>query len=449
MKEQFDKKLAEKIKASFSNHEEPFDPRQWEKFSDAYFKPRRKTWQIYWPFMTAGIAASILFFFFYFPRQEDIGNKVRSFTDTVVMDQMPYFGNKGNSEQSEEITPPTPIPETGDQMGKPAATASTSTQSTNTKTVFSDRKDETIFTAPEEKVTPSFLDVFSETWDEFQTGIAQTFEALEAAEKLDEPWITNNELTMSEENAQDLVDQWKSSGNEDSPKSVDQTPKSFKLGLLVSPQSSSNPVSGMNLGAGIMSEISLSRKLKLDVGLAYANQSMSAQSNPVMNQTQASPGLDLKTNSNIISTDYQLNFASLDIPVNLKYKIYDKKQTGLYLITGLSSMVYLEQNTVESFQAQSLFTTNGFDGALEYAPTIQRFSNVYTPETGQSNMDVAGLLNLSFGYEYQLNKEFYISFEPFYKLPLGGLTFANQQFSIGGVNLRMNFNLKTNYNFSC
>jgi hypothetical protein len=169
---------------------------------------------------------------------------------------------------------------------------------------------------------------------------------------------------------------------------------------------------------------------------------MSAQSNQVMEQMQASPGLDLRTNSNIINTDYQLNFASLDIPVNLKFKFYDKKQTGLYLITGLSSMVYLEQNTVESFQAQSLFSTNSFDGALEYAPTIQHFSNVYTPETGQSNADVAGLLNLSFGYEYQLNKEFYISFEPFYKLPLGGLTFANQQFSIGGVNLRMNFNFK-------
>ncbi|EPR68954.1 hypothetical protein [Cyclobacterium qasimii] len=42
MKEQFDKKLAEKIKASFSKHEEPFDPKEWEKFSDAYFKPKRK-----------------------------------------------------------------------------------------------------------------------------------------------------------------------------------------------------------------------------------------------------------------------------------------------------------------------------------------------------------------------------------------------------------------------
>jgi len=441
MKEQFDKKLAEKVKASFSNHEEPFDPKQWEKFSDAYFKPRRKTWQIYWPFMTAGIAASLLFFFFYFPRQEDISNTVKSLTDTVLMDQMPYFG-KDNSPQTERITPPTPDSEAVAETNQWTTTVPSSINITNTEIIVSERKPEIIFTTTAENVAPSFLDVFSETWDEFQAGIAKSFEQLEAAEKLEEPWISDNAVRMSEENAQDLVNQWKISGNENSPKTVNQTPKSFKLGLLVSPQASSNPVSGMNLGAGIMSEISLSRKLKLDVGLAYANQSMSAQSNQVMDQMKASPGLDLRTNRNIINTDYQLNFASLDIPVNLKYKFYDKKQTGLYLITGLSSMVYLEQNTVESFQAQSLFSTNSFDGALEYAPTIQRFSNVYTPETGQSNTDVAGLLNLSFAYEYQLNKEFYISFEPFYKLPLGGLTFANQQFSIGGVNLRMNFNFK-------
>lgn len=84
MKEQFDKKLAEKIEASFSNHEEPFDPKQWEKFSDAYFKPKKKAWMIYWPFVTAGVAASLLFFFLYFPKQEEIGQKVKSITDAVV-----------------------------------------------------------------------------------------------------------------------------------------------------------------------------------------------------------------------------------------------------------------------------------------------------------------------------------------------------------------------------
>ena len=42
MKEQFDKKLIEKIKISFEDHEEPFNPQEWEKLSHAYFHPAKK-----------------------------------------------------------------------------------------------------------------------------------------------------------------------------------------------------------------------------------------------------------------------------------------------------------------------------------------------------------------------------------------------------------------------
>jgi len=443
MKEQFDKKLAEKIKASFSKHEEPFDPKEWGKFSDAYFKPKRKAWLIYWPFMTAGIAASLLFFFFYFPKQEEIDQKVKSIADAVTMDKAPFF-ERDDKQEPEEVKIPKISSEaiTGSQQ---AGTLGLSTAKPIAKK--QDVPDRVpVLTIPEtgNDLAPSFIKDFTDTWDEFQTGIVQYFDSFDGGTKIKKEWLSEKSTAMSETDAQNLVDTWKAPNMDNEANQVAETPKSFKLGLMVSPQASSNPVSGMNLGAGIMSEISLSRKLKLDVGLAYANQSMGAQNNQRMDQLMvASPSSEsLKTNSKIIDTDYQLNFASLDIPVNLKYKFYDKNQTGLYLITGLSSMVYLKQNTVESYQAQSLFNANSVNGALEYAPSVQSFSNVFTPETGQSSTDIAGLLNLSFGYEYQLNKEFFISFEPFYKLPLGGLTFADQQFSIGGVNLRMNFNFK-------
>lgn len=437
MKEQFDKKLAEKIEASFSNHEEPFDPKQWEKFSDAYFKPKKKAWMIYWPFVTAGVAASLLFFFLYFPKQEEIGQKVKSITDAVVKEKLPSFGKEEQNTVS------------GNNIGSSAEvdTEEGHNDSYRSKTsglkaeqnINIDRDQVPIVPNQEESIIPSIIEDFTYTWDEFQAAIEASFDTLHNSTALD---LRSNQA-MSVAEAQSLVDQWKSPSSEEESKEVVSPERTFKLGLMVSPQANSNPVSGMNLGAGIMSEISLSKKLKLDVGLAYANQRMGAQANQGMREMLAVPdGNYQKTNSNIIDTEYRLNFASLDIPINLKYKFYDKEQTGMYFITGLSSMVYLDQNTVESYQAQSLFNANSVNGALEYAPSVQSFSNVYTPESGQSNADVAGLLNLSFGYEYKLNKGFYVSFEPFYKLPLGSLTFANQQFSIGGVNLRMNFNFK-------
>lgn len=439
MKEQFDKKLAEKIEDSFSNHKEPFDPKQWEKFSDAYFKPKKKAWMIYWPFLTAGIAASLLFVFFYFPKQDEIEQKVKSITDAVVRD--PIFKNQDekNIPENEEIASSSKL---GTEEDTNDTNSSFSTQSREEQKGDIDRNTIPVIPKTEDGSLSPILDNIFNTWEAFHASLELGMDTLESRTKL----VAEASEPMSEKDAQSIVDLWKSSNGKEEPKEVPLSSKSFKLGVMVSPQASSNPVSGMNFGAGIMSEISLSKKLKLDVGLAYANQSMGADVNRGMSGVSemiAAPGGDsYKINSNIIDTDYRLNFASLDIPVNLKYKFYDKNQTGLYLITGLSSMVYLEQNTVESYQTQSLFNANSFSGDLEYAPSVQSFSNVFTPENGQSNADVAGLLNLSFGYEYQLNKEFYISFEPFYKLPLGGLTFANQQFSIGGVNLRMNFNFK-------
>ncbi|MDO6437677.1 outer membrane beta-barrel protein [Cyclobacterium sp. 1_MG-2023] len=437
MKEQFDKKLAEKIEASFSNHEEPFDPKQWEKFSDAYFKPKKKAWMIYWPFVTAGVAASLLFFFLYFPKQEEIGQKVKSITDAVVKEKLPSFGKEEQNTVSGNNIGSSAEVDT--EEGHNGSYRSKTSGLKAEQNINIDRDQVPIVPNQEESIIPSIIEDFTYTWDEFQAAIEASFDTLQSSTALD---LRSNQA-MSVAEAQSLVDQWKSPSSEEQSKEVVSPERTFKLGLMVSPQANSNPVSGMNLGAGIMSEISLSKKLKLDVGLAYANQRMGAQANQGMREMLAVPdGNYQKTNSNIIDTEYRLNFASLDIPINLKYKFYDKEQTGMYFITGLSSMVYLDQNTVESYQAQSLFNANSVNGALEYAPSVQSFSNVYTPESGQSNADFAGLLNLSFGYEYKLNKGFYVSFEPFYKLPLGSLTFANQQFSIGGVNLRMNFNFK-------
>ncbi|WP_162416491.1 outer membrane beta-barrel protein [Cyclobacterium roseum] len=440
MKEQFDKKLVEKIKASFSTYEEPFDPAEWEKFSNAYFRPKKKGWMVFWPFLGAGIAASLLFFFIYYPEQEKIDEKVRALTDTISIEN-PAFSEKDNlaTQDSGKFRELEGIP--GNSINSGNLEESLTLQDrephnyeTGTNRLPSEQ-------VPEVKVAGRnfWATALSETWDGFQKAVTQKIDSnFLSGETVDPIGMTS----LSETDAERMIEQWKAEEKDAESQTGSNESRAFKVGLMVSPQSNSNPVSGMNLGAGLMSEISLSRKLKLDVGLAYASQSVSQQSLQPLAQETASPSFDMRANSNIVDTDYQLNFASLDIPINLKYKVFDRKQTGIYLITGLSSMVYLEQNTVETYEAQSLFSANSLSGTLEYAPNTQKFSNVITPEAGNRGADLAGLLNISFGYEYQLSDEFYFSLEPFYKVPLSNLTFADQQFSIGGVNLRMNFNLK-------
>ncbi|SEJ33060.1 Outer membrane protein beta-barrel domain-containing protein [Cyclobacterium xiamenense] len=440
MKEQFDKKLVEKIKASFSSHEEPFDPQAWEKFSKAYFKPKKSgRWLVLWPFLGAGIAASLLFFFLYYPEQAIIEEKVRALTDSISIED-PLFSEE-NSQAVIDSTAPTSSsekPAENGQQGPALALAPTAIPARKGSPESNDKRK--VEAVPETDAgDPGFWSMaFGDAWADFQAVVTEKVASDFLFESIPQ---TEQKEGISESEAQQMVDRWKTAEEVPEANEVPTESRAVKVGLMVSPQANSNPVSGMNLGAGLMSEISLTKRLKLDVGLAYASQRVSPQNFQPLRQ-HASPSFDARTNSNIIDTDYQLNFASLDIPVNLKYKVFDKKQTGIYLITGLSSMVYLEQNTVETVQTQSLFTANSMSGTLEYAPNVQQFSTINTPASDQSNADLAGLLNISFGYEYKLNNEFYFSLEPFYKLPLSNLTFANQQFSIGGVNLRMNFNLK-------
>jgi hypothetical protein len=243
--------------------------------------------------------------------------------------------------------------------------------------------------------------------------------------------------------AQQYLEQWKAEG-QIAESQKESSSKNIRLGLLVGPQASSNQASGMSLGAGVMSEFSISKRLKLDVGVTYASHSMTPDNGLPRTATMDSPQSEafasLSNSPRLIDSNAELNFSGLDIPVNLKYKVVDKEKSGLFLITGLSSMVYFDQQATETMAVNSYFNANT-DGQLEFQRTVQQYTHEATPESAADGVDLGRMLNLSVGYEYNLKNGTYISIEPYYKLPLGDMTFANQQFSIGGLNLRMNFRL--------
>lgn len=444
MKEQFDKKLVEKIKGSFSHHEEPFDPKQWEKLSSAYFKPKRPLWQEYWPFISTGIAASLLLLLIYNPFGIDWDSRKISSTDSPTipeleripkdlfpMDSSVALQNKTNSAKSTE------------KVEDVLQDNSTPQQHSDVKIKRGIEADLTTSPVAKEEPTERAKD------QQFLIELPELGIDGKLAEDTQIQPTTPVTKPMDQSEALDRVNEWLAENGSSLPV----TPKKertgpLKLGVMVSPQASSNATGGMNLGAGVMSEFSLTRRLKLDVGVNYARQSMIPdRSSPNMpmemyssaNTIQKMDVQNIRTSINYIGSVMQLNFASLDIPVNLKYRVMDRKNTGLFLITGLSSMVYLDQQATETFQTNSFFT-NSAEG-LSFAPSVQNFTSVYAPEGGGNSVDVGGMLNLSVGYEYNLNDGMFISLEPFYKLPLGNLTFANQQFSIGGLNLRMNFKI--------
>lgn len=434
MKEQFDKKLVEKIKISFENHEEPFNPQEWEKLSHAYFQPAKKKKFALWPFLISGIAASLFLVFVFWPFEDELQQNVQSLADSITIE----------GKQFEKIELPR------DRVPDNLALAAEEPAPASTQAPEPASRPEAIQELGRETVEPILANTLAQPAAALapaaasleETDILKDLRQNAANERIGAPVIAYNSEV---EQAQRYLDQWKAEAGGSGP-NKDASDKNIRLGLLVGPQASSHQVSGMSLGAGVMSEFSLGKRLKLDVGVTYASHSMTPDMAQPLAMTMDSPGpqqeafASLSSSPRLIGSNAELNFSGLDIPVNLKYKVVDKEKSGLFLITGLSSMVYLDQQATETMAVNSYFSANT-DGQLEFQRTVQEYTHEAGPTRTADGFDLGRMLNLSVGYEYNLKNGTYLSIEPYYKLPLGDMTFANQQFSIGGLNLRMNFRL--------
>lgn len=434
MKEQFDKKLIEKIKISFQDHEEPFNPQEWEKLSHAYFHPAKKKKFVLWPFLISGIAASLLLVFVFWPIGDDLQRNVQTIADSITIEGKQFE----KIELPKNIAPQNlAIAEREVPKAKQTGTAFPATASAVAKSAREVAVPIDVDLSP---VVTSFSRMAPDLGH--PKDILQDINNNAANEKIGNSIIAQNK---DSERAQQYLEQWKVEGQAAEIGGQEKTnSNNVRLGFTVGPQTSSNPVSGMSLGAGVVSEFSFSNRLKLDVGVTYATHSMVPDNDLPRAATMDSPQSEmfstLSNSSRLIGSNAQLNFSGLDIPVNLKYKVMDKEKAGLFLITGLSSMVYLDQQTTETLAVDSYFNPNT-SGELQFQRSVQEFTQEAGPGDTSDGVDLGRMLNLSVGYEYNLKNGTYLSIEPYYKLPLGDMTFANQQFSIGGLNLRMNFRI--------
>lgn len=441
MKEPFDKKLTQKIRDSFDGHEEPFDPKEWEKFSHAYFGKSRKPFAA-WVFWTGGIAASLLF----------IALVWNPFTSTKTEEtiEVPLAYNP------EEVTPSpaydsknelqglssSQLKEEAETLQKPPSVASELKEIEPLPSTLKKEQDfDLIANANEAKSRSSDL----ETSPPLKTSPDGT-QTLAAAQQIVLPSQTLEQPVAAQiENAQQQINSWLAEAGslEEMEDSDDKTKKPLKLGVLMAPQNISNSTQNINFGAGVMSEIPFSKRLRLDVGIGYARQNLIPDQNGAGRyfSSDAASVENAKANlfaGNYINSTAELSFGQIEIPLNMKYSVIQKKSADFYVVSGLSNMFYVNQ------EKTTTFNTVAFGGNSLNSASQSLNSNIISesPAGSENQMDVGQLINLGMGFEQNLKNGTSISFEPFYKFTVGDQTFANQRFAIGGINLRMNFQLK-------
>ncbi|MBS1532314.1 MAG: outer membrane beta-barrel protein [Bacteroidetes bacterium] len=183
--------------------------------------------------------------------------------------------------------------------------------------------------------------------------------------------------------------------------------------------------SQFNIGAGLTSDIRITRKLKLSTGIAISQNSLSYGGQPL---TPVPQGINLAPlalySANTLQysmsepsfKSYNANLVGIEIPIDLKYT-FDPGKTETYVLAGLSSGTFLNET----------YTYN-FNGALPQNQLTRR---------GSGGFYLGRTLNLAIGTGYRVGNNRLI-IEPFLKYPLDGMGAQQIRFGSGGVNLRFN-----------
>jgi hypothetical protein len=451
MKEQFDKRLVDKIKDSFQQHEEPLDLQELEKFKKLYFGKKNKGLKSIGAFWWMGIAASLIAGIFFLNQWQNYNtDQNENPVELLGSDEPLNFEDQNSIEKLKEDQEKNPEVKSGLE-------SQNRVQETLNKTIASSSKEGLV--KPDPKLVQGNEERTLSSLPTIAGNIEITNEINTTNEQIESSIEKSKALTFnldSEQKAMDYVKNWLGGETEIEEKQtlakIDKKNDPVKLGVLVAPQTISNATQALNLGAGMMSEFSFSKRLKLDVGLAYARQQMTPSTSggnrlmdsanvPEANALYLSASADASRSAfsgNFINATSEFSFGLLEIPINLKYRVLENKSSDVYLISGFSNMVYLNQQNTTTFSTANLAQGN-FVGMQ---PAIQTFTQTESPGGGSGNVDSGQMLNIGFGFEQNLKNGTFLSIEPFYKFSLGDQTFNNQQFSIGGINLRMNFQLK-------
>lgn len=190
----------------------------------------------------------------------------------------------------------------------------------------------------------------------------------------------------------------------------------------------------INAGAGVSSDISISKNLKLVTGVAIAQNTLNytggvppAAGEQVALLPAASRAIYASLSNSAVPTfkNYNASLVGLDIPLNLKYE-FNPQKGDTYVSAGLSSGTFINESYTYQYNNPSFFTSSVQQTQGE--TTSKSFNSFYFAKT----------LNVAFGVGYPLGKN-HLIIEPFLKYPLEGLGAQQIRFGAGGLNLKFNF----------
>ncbi|MBP9018873.1 MAG: outer membrane beta-barrel protein [Bacteroidales bacterium] len=208
--------------------------------------------------------------------------------------------------------------------------------------------------------------------------------------------------------------------------------KKVLIGLNLSPGiNSTSTASSFNLSGGVNFEIKLLPKLSLTTGLQIEHQTIESNNSIEGGAIPANRLIAELTN--------------LDIPVNITWRFLSKmsgeNRESFYFSAGVSSLAYLGERYTHTMYKQEL--SESVTMIATGTQKTYKLNNVSTTSERKEEpfnaFDVAGRINLMFGFERPLSSHLYLQIEPYIKIPISGLASENLRYTTSGITCKISF----------
>jgi hypothetical protein len=170
--------------------------------------------------------------------------------------------------------------------------------------------------------------------------------------------------------------------------------------------------SKVSSNAGLLATYGFTRKLSVTSGAIYSNKYYNSNVNGV-------------NAYNTNGDTYQVNAACnvLDIPLNVNYKVLDKKKFSVSVNTGLSSYLMLKEK-------------------YDYIyPQAGSNPNIVSFQVTNQNKHILGVANMAISVERKISSNVSIGVQPFMKVPLTGIGAGNASLKSSGMSFSINVGL--------
>ncbi len=195
--------------------------------------------------------------------------------------------------------------------------------------------------------------------------------------------------------------------------------KGFSLSLILNPEFNSTTdfsfyKPGINIGLNL--EYYIHPRISIITGILYAQKLYTCDGSLY----PYSPSYSYH-GKNYAPSTIKASCGVLDIPVNIRYKLLNKKSYNIYAVAGLSSYLMLKEKYT-----------------FEY--THNHPSS--TAEIDNKNRSLFTIANISAGIERRLNSRWSVQAEPYVKIPLNGIGEGNLKVVSTGIFFSVKYYLK-------